>query len=120
MTKAKKPPTQVAGVEGIAPKPIELTPTKPVEQEQQVDWAKLCELPPFQMFAVECDPFLGAAFEYSQDDDGIVLWERSDRLNTWLHTYIPEDLYKQYCDWHAAKGYWPNETPMGAIKIWEV
>ena len=41
-----KPPTQVAGVVGIPPKPIELTP-KPV------NWGRLYGLPAFGMFVGE-------------------------------------------------------------------
>ena len=37
------------GVEGIAPKPIELAPARPA----RIDWAHLFGLPPFQMYAIE-------------------------------------------------------------------
>lgn len=43
-----KPEPIRVGVEGIAPKPIELTPDRP-----RIDWAHLFGLPPFQMYAIE-------------------------------------------------------------------
>ena len=112
-TTKKKPPTQTAGVAGIAAIPIVITPE---QKEQTIDWAKLCELPTFQMFAIEREPSLNGAFEYVRgENDSVALWEKCEPLNAWLTSHEPEDLYKQYCAWHAAKGHWPNETPMGDI-----
>ena len=40
----------------------------------------------------------------------------------WLQSHQSDDpaqspeLYAEYCQGHAAKGYWPNETPLGEIK----
>lgn len=98
MTKATKPPTQVAGVEGIAPKPIVLTP-----EPSTINWARIIQLPPFQMFAVERKPSLVDKFE----GKGL------DSVHAWMAQHEPDDLYKQYSDWHEDKGYWPNETPYG-------
>lgn len=109
-TTKKKPPTQIAGVKGIAPKPIELTPAQP----EQFNWAKILELPPFQMFAVEQEPSLSVAFGNILSN-GIPLWEQHKSIDAWLHTYQPEELYRQYAEWHLAKGYWPNETPDGQL-----
>ena len=100
-TTKKKPPTQTAGVSGIAPKPIELTPAQP----QQIDWRRLCELPPFQMFVVEREPKL--AEQFANDN--------YQAVREWLVRHVMEDLSQQYCAWHAAKGYWPNETPAGEL-----
>ena len=100
MTKATKPPTQVAGVEGIAPKPIVLTP-----EPSTINWAQIIQLPPFQMFAVERNPSLVDKFE----GKGL------DSVHAWMAQCEPDDLYQQYCDWHKAKGYWPNETPLGQL-----
>lgn len=99
-TPMPKPPTQVAGVEGIAPKPIVLTP-----ESSKIDWARIIQLPPFQMFAVEICPNLAGNF----DDQGLAC------VHAWMAQYEPDDLYKQYAEWHLAKGYWPNETPCGEI-----
>ena len=89
-----KPPTQVAGVEGIAPKPIELTPSRP-----SIDWVRLFGLPPFQMYAVEKSRLAA---------DNVEKW-----LPGWAQEHGEQDLFDDYCRWHQAKGYWPNETPLG-------
>ena len=99
-TTKKKPPTQVAGVEGIAPNPIVLTP-----EPSTINWARIIQLPPFQMFAVERKPSLVDKFEAN----GL------DRVHAWMAQFEPDDLYQQYSDWHKAKGYWPNETPCGEV-----
>ena len=91
-----KPEPIRVGVEGIAPKPIELTPAR-----QRIDWMRLMGLPPFQMFAAE----KGA--------------NMSGSLGEWLKGLIlgggEQELYDEYCRWHAQKGYWPGETPMGEV-----
>lgn len=110
-TTKKKPPTQVAGVSGIADIPIVLTPEQP---EQAIDWVKLFQLPTFQMFAVECEPALAEPLSNNLNN-GVPLWVQYQSVDAWLHTYHPEDLYKQYCAWHKSKGHWPNETPMGDV-----
>ena len=75
-----KPPTQVAGVEGIAPKPIELAPIRP-----SIDWARLFGLPPFQMYAVE------HAGKSSAD---VMAW-----MPDWLrsHEGAQQALFDDYC-----------------------
>lgn len=94
----KKPPTQVAGVEGIAPTPIELTPQRAV-----IDWPHLFGLPPFQMFAIE---------QARKSADDVMAW-----MPEWAREHESEQaLFEDYCQWHAAKGYWPNEDPLGRIK----
>lgn len=63
---------------------------KPDPAAPAIDWQRLSGLPPFGMFLAE---------RYQSD--------------------VPApspDLYAEYCQWHAAKGYWPNETPLGEIK----
>ena len=107
--KKPKPPTQVAGVEGIAPKPIVLTP-----EPNNIDWARISELPPFQMFAVEREPKLSRVLESrGESNHRPERFMDSEQAIAWMAQYEPDDLYQQYCDWHAAKGYWPNETPYG-------
>lgn len=98
-TIAEKPPTQYAGVVGIEPKPIVLTP----EPARHVDWGALASLPPFQMYAVErcgrADTDSHAwAFDFAQREAAQV---------------GDEALMASYVEWHTAKGYWPNETPFG-------
>ena len=57
---------------------------------EAIDWQRLSGLPPFSMFLAE---------RYQSD----------------VPAQSPE-LYAEYCQWHAAKGYWPNETPLGILK----
>ncbi len=95
----QKPPPIVLNVAGIEAKAITLTP----DPEAAIDWQKLVSLPPFQMFASEKmrqpggEDALQAAMGYARSNDG-------------------EALFEEYVDWHAAQGYWPNETPMGEVK----
>ena len=103
-TPMSKPPTQVAGVEGIAPKPITLTP-----EPSKINWNRIISLPAFQMFAVERTPSLVDKFE----DKNL------DSVYAWMEQYDPDGLYKQYAEWHLAKGYWPNETPCGELITFE-
>lgn len=91
-----KPEPIRVGVEGIAPKPIELTTERP-----RIDWAHLFGLPPFQMYAVE------RARKSAAD---VMAW-----MPAWAREHESEQaLFDDYCQWHAAKGYWPKETPTGA------
>ena len=63
---------------------------KPGPAAPAVDWQRLSGLPPFSMFLAE-------------------------RHQSDVPAPSPE-LYAEYCQWHAAKGYWPNETPLGVLK----
>lgn len=98
MTNQKeKPPAQVAGVQGFNAFTTPADEMKP-KPTPQVDWAKLAGLPPFAMFAQE------------------VYGVSSNNLTPWVSELIKntqDGIYQQYCDWHAAKGYWKGETPMG-------
>ncbi len=63
---------------------------KPITMDPKadaIDWLRLGGLPPFEMFIAE-------KYQGQMPDPS-------------------RDLYDDYCQWHAAKGYWPNETPMG-------
>lgn len=91
-----KPPTQVASVQGIAPKPIELTPAP-------VDWAPIVALPPFQMYAAEM-------LRNTAGKDAMA--HAADLVRA---RGAGRDVLDDYCRWHAAKGYWPNETPLGEL-----
>lgn len=96
VAEAKPEPIRV-GVEGIAPKPIELTPERP-----RIDWAHLFGLPPFQMYAVE------RARKSAAD---VMAW-----MQDWARSHESEQaLFDDYCQWHERKGYWPNESPMGDV-----
>ena len=92
----KKPPTQIAGVTGI-------DSYKPMDSKPPIDWYKLCALPPFEMFMMEQTGQTNA--------NNIIQWaqQRAEALGA-------DKFYQLYADWHEAKGYWVNETPMGELK----
>lgn len=109
MTKATKPPTQVAGVEGIAPKPIVLTP-----EPSNIDWMRIVNLPPFQMFAVERAYLSQGELEILTGVQGPNAMRVMQNLVFRAGNDI-NALYDDYCQWHRDKGYWPNESPLGQL-----
>ena len=80
-----KPPTQIAGVQGIAATRF---PADEVIPKRFRD--RLAGLPPFQMFAAEKRQLPAALV-------------------------LQDDAVQEYMEWHKAKGYWPNETPFGEL-----
>ena len=100
----QKPPTQYAGVVGIEPKPIVLTP----EPTQHVNWGAVASLPPFQMFLAERDGPNQTGKNSQEWATGVAM-----RLAA---SAGDEALFGEYAAWHEAKGYWPNETPLGQVK----
>lgn len=95
-----KPPTQTASVSGIAPKPV----TMHEPESTAVDWRVVTALPPFQMFAAErMRNTTGKDSEEHARD-----YVRAQGGGS--------DVFHAYCQWHQAKGYWPNETPFGEAK----
>lgn len=95
-----KPPAQIAGVLGIAPVPIELTPAP----AKRVNWGAVAALPPFQMYVAE-------RFGRSGDDSYKHAVECATREAAKAGDAALLDAYSL---WHAAKGFWPNESPLGA------
>lgn len=89
-----KPEPIRVGVEGIAPAP---TP----DRAERIDWTRLIGLPPFQMYAI--------------NRGGIPAANIMDRIGEWVRTQDERALYADYCRWHASKGCWPGETPMGEV-----
>lgn len=61
---------------------------KPETQAPVIDWSHVCGLPAFEMFMAERHPH----------------GEPTTRA-----------LFDEYCQWHANKGCWPNETPLGEL-----
>lgn len=95
----EKSPPQGIGVQGFNAFTTPADETKP-KSVPQVDWIKLAELPPFAMFA--------------QEAYGTV----SSNLTPWLNEMFRKTqggIYQEYCNWHADKGYWKGETPMGDV-----
>lgn len=89
-----KPEPIRVGVEGIAPAP---TPAR----AGRIDWTRLIGLPPFQMYAAE--------------RGGLQADHILARVGEWVRTQDERALYADYCRWHASKGCWPGETPMGEV-----
>ena len=96
-----KPPTQVLGVSGIAEQPI-------VIHDAKINWAMVAALPPFQMFLAERDGPNQTGKNSQEWATGVAM-----RLAA---SVGDEALFGEYAAWHGAKGYWPNETPMGVAK----
>jgi hypothetical protein len=95
----KKPPTQTAGVQGIAATPIVMNKAP----AQAVPWPRLAALPPFQMFAAEHKPgdirdSEAHALAFARETAAVV----GDLV-----------LLEQFKAWHAASGYWPKEDHTG-------
>lgn len=96
-----KPPTQVAGVVGIASMPVTMN-----EPSRTIDWARLVTLPPFQMWAAQRMATLHPGGRNSEEHARDVV----QRLG------MGPGVFADYADWHAAKGYWPNEDPFGRTR----
>ena len=95
-----KPPPQILGVSGIAETPIVL-------DQPKLNWAMVAALPPFQMFLAERDGPNQTGQNSQQWATGVAM-----RLAAAVND---QALFDEYAAWHAAKGYWPNETPMGEV-----
>ena len=99
----KKPPTQTAGVTGIdAYGAMGGAPTKTADKSLQINWQKLIALPAFEMFVFE-ESGLSTNAE-------VIRWAASRRASMG-----DEKLYELYANWHASKGLWINETPLGVL-----
>ena len=112
-TPGAKPPTQVASVAGIAPKPVTMNDTT-AEGRTRVDMRALVQLPPFQMFAVERTYLSQGEIEMLTGVQGPNAMRVMQNLVFRAGNDI-NALYDDYCQWHADKGYWPSETPMGEL-----
>ena len=96
-----KPPPQVLGVSGIAEQPI-------VIHDAKINWAVVAALPPFQMFLAERDGPNQTGKNSQEWATGVAM-----RLAAAVND---QALFGEYAAWHEAKGYWPNETPLGQVK----
>ena len=95
----EKPPTQIAGVVGIEPERIVMNEAPTTT----LPWTHIASLPPFQMFAAE-------RMRNTSGKDSEL--HAQDFIRSKGHE---QDLFDEYAAWHAAKGYWPGETPMGGV-----
>ena len=96
-----KPPPQTLGVSGIAETPIVL-------DQPKINWAVVAALPPFQMFLAERDGPNQTGKNSQEWATGVAM-----RLAAAVND---QALFDEYAAWHEAKGYWPNETPLGQVK----
>ena len=82
-----KPEPIRIGVEGFVA--FEAKPA----QSAPIPWGHVLGLPAFQMFMAE----------------------RHGVTN--MASFKPQpELFDEYCRWHAEKGFWPDEDPLGRIK----
>ena len=94
-----KPPPIRVGVNGF--NAFEAKP----EPLQSVNWSEIAALPPFQMYAIERFGRTGRdAHEWATERAIIEAARVGDKT-----------LMDAYCEWHKAKGYWPNESPFGTL-----
>lgn len=102
---ATKPPTQIAGVAGIVEVPITM---HQAPADVGINWRFVASLPPFQMFLSErAGP--------NQTGQNSHAWATMAAIG--LAADVGDKaLLDQYAAWHEAKGYWPDETPLGRSK----
>ena len=100
LTLPAKPPAQVLGVAGIEAAPI-------IIHDAKINWATVAALPPFQMFLAERDGPNQTGQNSQQWATGVAM-----RLAAAVND---QALFDEYAAWHAAKGYWPHETPLGEV-----
>ena len=98
-----KPPPIKVSAEGIEAKPVTMNEPQP----KSVNWRRVAQLPPFQMFAYE------SALNRSDQDPEQFAYEFAV---TRANNDGDEAFFQAYADWHERKGYWPDETPMGELK----
>lgn len=101
--RAKKPPTQTAGVNGIdGHGGMGEATEQSIPNNTYIDWFKLVDLPAFEMFVAE----------QSGLRHGVTMsnWVKQRRA-----TLSDSVLYNQYAAWHEAKGLWVGESPTGQV-----
>lgn len=102
-----KPPPIVIGVQGIDASVVN---TKdPADRPESPPWFQIVALPAFQMFVEETMP------EYSPWGSEQFLIGLFNQIYANHGTDGVERLIQDYCQWHKAKGYWPNEDPWGRL-----
>lgn len=104
---SKPEPIRVAA-EGIEAKPVTMNEPQP----KQINWRRVAQLPPFQMFATENAANRNAANRSDKDAETFAFEFAVHQANK----HGDEAAFEVYAAWHEQKGYWPNETPMGELK----
>lgn len=108
-TPGTKPPPIVLNVAAIDAVPITMGAA------EEIDWMRVVGLPPFQMFLAERGYLAASVITELAGPAG----DAKKRAFVQLHGRMSaghQALWSEYSAWHAAKGYWPNETPMGEVK----
>lgn len=101
-----KPKPQELGVSGIEATPI--TMNEPQELDVEAVLHGLSAHPPFQMFIHERHKNDGT------DDSQQFAYDKAKET---VFMQGIDTLLEAYEQWHTEKGYWPNETPAGELKI---
>lgn len=96
---SRKPEPIRISAQGIEAKPVTMNEPVPV-----IDWRALAALPPFQMFVHERSP--------CPVDADSERWA-TQYVERFIRDVDAETLLEKYKQWHADKGYWPNESPLG-------
>ena len=105
--KRPKPPPTVLGVAGF----VALETKSGLEEmrekaSKEAFFNALSEHPPFQMFIGEGrHQWKGPQIQWKHE---FLQWATANDADA-------ESLFNEYCQWHVAKGYWPNETPLGRL-----
>lgn len=60
----------------------------------EIRWGRIRRLPAFELFVSERFPEVGPSMRGLE---------------------LTDELFDTYCEWHARKGQWPNETPCGSL-----
>lgn len=101
INKATKPPTQGVGVAGFRADVY-------AADEKKIDyqWHHLIHFPPFQMFACE-----KMRLGFANTHEWIMGF-----VNDQINVVGQEEFFKNYSEWHDAKGYWKHEDVYGNLK----
>lgn len=97
--RAKKPPTQTAGVSGIDGHGAMGEANE--SAKSHINWNTLVKLPAFEMFVLEQSGQIGS--------------NASEWVGTRRAAISDSVLYDQYAAWHKDRGLWVSETPTGKL-----
>lgn len=95
----QKPPPMAIGVAGFN---AFATPSDDSKIDWAVRWHHLLSLPPFEMYLSE-----------KTGNEDRQAWK--DWLEKEIIAKGDDTAYLDYATWHAEKGYWVGETPMGEL-----
>lgn len=102
MTEAIKPKPIVINMQGIEAEPITFGHASP---ELTIDWNRVIQHPPFQMFASE---------KTNLSIENVDNWIIEFTANS-LEEFGEKPFFDCYESWHKNKGYWKNEDVFGGL-----